>query len=196
MASEAVRRAKQPRRICLKKSGVSMKFQSSHEFQKAKTVMVIPKNHFLQLARRRYLTSEPCFSCNQELKGQNAKRFLLSLKGPGQSDGRRTEAKVDHGVEDRLELVDLVPQPDEVEADDRLVLRDHLQWVQLRPSQPLHSKSMERFKFSDFKAMKWLQPRILTRPGDSRNLFLCARHITNEYRKYNNTGGRSSVCCI
>ena len=33
MASEAVRRPKQPRRICLKKSGVSMKLQSSHEFQ-------------------------------------------------------------------------------------------------------------------------------------------------------------------
>ena len=34
VASEAVRRPKQPRRICLKKSGVSVKLQSSHnEFQ-------------------------------------------------------------------------------------------------------------------------------------------------------------------
>ena len=32
LASEAVGRPKQSRRICSKKSGVSMKFQSSHEF--------------------------------------------------------------------------------------------------------------------------------------------------------------------
>ena len=62
---------------------------------------------------------------------------VSSLKWPRQPDGRWTESKLDHGVEDGLELFDLVPQPDEVEADDRLVLRDHLQGVKLRPSQPL-----------------------------------------------------------
>ena len=41
LASEAVQRPKQPRRICLKKSGVSMKLQSSHnEFQEAMSAKI------------------------------------------------------------------------------------------------------------------------------------------------------------
>jgi len=35
LASEAIWRQKQPRRICLKKSGVSVKLQSSNEFREA-----------------------------------------------------------------------------------------------------------------------------------------------------------------